>query len=44
MTYTMGNKSIFKFPTDRYLSIAKKSYKDYDLDDKYLKNGLKNET
>ena len=44
MTYTMGNKSIFKFPTDRYLSIVKKGYKDCDLDDKYLKNGLKNET
>ena len=42
MTYTMANKSIFKFPTDRYLSIVKKGYKDCNLDSKYLKNGLKN--
>jgi len=44
MTYTMANKSIFKFPTDRYLSTVRKGYKDCNLDGKYLKNGLKNKT
>ena len=42
MTYTMVKKSIFKFPTERYLSIVKCGYKNCDLDIKYLKQALKN--
>ena len=37
MTYTMVKKSSFKFPTERYLNIVKKGYKDCRLDIKYLK-------
>ena len=41
MTYTMVYKSAFKFPTERYLKIVKKGYKDCNLDNKYLVQGLK---
>ena len=41
MTYTMVNKSAFRFPTERYLNVVKKGYLDCDLDIKYLKNALK---
>ena len=41
MTYTMVNKSIFRFPTERYLNIVKREYKDCKLDNKYLNNALK---
>ena len=41
MTYTMVNKTSFKFPTERYLNIVKKGYKDCNLDIKYLIKGLK---
>ena len=41
MTYTMVNKSIFIFPTERYLNIVKRGYKDCKLDNKYLNNALK---
>ena len=37
MTYTMVKKSIFAFPTERYLNIVKRGYKDCNLDYKYLK-------
>jgi len=37
MTYTMVKKSLFKFPTKRYLNIVKQGYKDCNLDMKYLK-------
>ena len=40
MTYTMVNKSLFKFPTERYLNIVKHGYKDCDLDKSYLKKAL----
>ena len=40
MTYTMVEKSPFKFPTKRYLNIVKHGYKDCNLDKKYLKKGL----
>ena len=40
MTYTMVKKSAFKFPTERYLNIVKKGYRDCDLDIKFLKKGL----
>ena len=41
MTYTMINKSSFKFPTERYLDIVKKGYQDCNLDKKFLIRGLK---
>ena len=41
MTYTMVKKSQFKFPTNRYLNIVKRGYKDCDLDQKYLYNALR---
>ena len=41
MTYTMVKKSTFRFPTERYLNIVKKGYRDCGLDKKYLKKGLK---
>ena len=40
MTYTMANKSGFRFPTGRYLSVVKKGYQDCGLDNKYLRKGL----
>ena len=41
MTYTMTKKSLFAFPTERYLNIVKRGYKDCDLDKSYLKQALK---
>ena len=41
MTYTMVNKTLFAYPTERYLNIIKRGYKDCDLDKKYLKKALK---
>jgi len=41
MTYTMVKKTKFKFPTERYLNIVKRGYKDCNLDSKYLTKGLK---
>ena len=40
MTYTMVNKTLFRFPTERYLNIVKRGYKDCGLDFKYLKKAL----
>ena len=40
MTYTMVNKTPFKFPTERYLNIVKRGYKDCDLDTKFLIKAL----
>ena len=40
MTYSMVNKSPFKFPTERYLNIVKRGYKDCNLEKKYLKKAL----
>ena len=40
MTYTMVKKSVFKFPTERYLNIVRRGYKDCGLDNKYLQKGL----
>ena len=37
-----GNKSAFKFPTERYLNIVKKGYQDCKLDNKFLKKALLN--
>ena len=41
MTYTMAKKSPYRFPTDRYLNIVKRGYKDCNLDLKYLEKALK---
>ena len=41
MTYTMVKKSPFKFPTERYLNIVKRGYKDCNLNKKALILALK---
>jgi gamma-glutamylcyclotransferase (GGCT)/AIG2-like uncharacterized protein YtfP len=41
MTYIMVNKTLFTFPTERYLNIIKRGYKDCKLDKKYLNHALK---
>jgi gamma-glutamylcyclotransferase (GGCT)/AIG2-like uncharacterized protein YtfP len=41
MTYTMTRKTPFTFPTERYLNIVKRGYKDCNIDKKYLIKGLK---
>ena len=40
MTYTMVKKTSFTFPTERYLNIVKRGYKDCEIDKKYLQKGL----
>ena len=40
MTYVMVKKTLFTYPTERYLNIIKKGYKDCGLDKKYLQKGL----
>ena len=40
MTYTMVKKTQFRFPTERYLNIVKRGYKDCELEIKYLKKAL----
>jgi len=42
MTYIMVNKTKFRYPTEKYLNIIKKGYKDCNLNKKYLTNALKN--
>jgi gamma-glutamylcyclotransferase (GGCT)/AIG2-like uncharacterized protein YtfP len=42
MTYTMVKKSLFEFPTERYLNIVKRGYRDCKLDLKLLTKALKN--
>ena len=42
MTYTMVKKTPFKFPTERYLNIVRRGYKDCGLDKKYLEKALIN--
>ena len=42
MTYTMDKKTPFRYPTERYLNVIKKGYKDCNLKIEYLKSGLKN--
>ena len=41
MTYTMTKKTLFEYPTERYLNIVKRGYKDCDLPKKYLIKALK---
>ena len=41
MTYIMNKKTPFTYPTERYLNVVKKGYKDCNLKIEYLKAGLK---
>ena len=41
MAYTMTKKTLFTFPTERYLNIIKRGYKNCNLDQKILKQALK---
>ena len=36
----MVEKTPFRFPTERYLNVVKRGYKDCDLDTKYLEKAL----
>ena len=40
MTYIMVNKTEFRYPTERYLNVVKKGYKDCKLDNKFLIKAL----
>ena len=40
MTYTMVKKSTFKYPTEKYLNVVKRGYKDCNLEKKYLIKAL----
>ena len=40
MTYTMVKKTIFRYPTERYLNVVKRGYKDCKLDKKFLSHAL----
>ena len=40
MTYIMVNKTEFRYPTEKYLNVVKRGYKDCKLDMKYLKIAL----
>ena len=40
MTYTMAKKTSFRFPTERYLNVVKRGYKDCKLDLKFLEKAL----
>ena len=42
MTYTMVKKTPFRFPTERYLNVVKRGYKDCKLDVVYLNRCLAN--
>ena len=42
MTYTMNKKTLFRYPTERYLNIVSGGYKDCNLDITALKNALNN--
>jgi gamma-glutamylcyclotransferase (GGCT)/AIG2-like uncharacterized protein YtfP len=41
MTYTMVKKTPFRFPTERYLNIVKRGYRDCRLNKIFLKKALK---
>jgi len=41
MTYTMTKKTLFAYPTEQYLNVVKRGYKDCSLDNYILKNALK---
>ena len=41
MTYTMTKKTLFAYPTERYLNVVKRGYKDCNLNNHILKKALK---
>jgi len=41
MTYTMTKKTLFEYPTERYLNVVKRGYKDCNLNNHILKKALK---
>ena len=41
MTYTMIKKTLFAYPTERYLNVIRRGYKDCNLDNHILKKALK---
>ena len=41
MTYTMSKKTSFRYPTERYLNVVKRGYKDCKLDKKFIIKALK---
>ncbi|MDB9699477.1 gamma-glutamylcyclotransferase [Candidatus Pelagibacter sp.] len=41
MTYIMTKKTLFTYPTERYLNVIKKGYKDCHLNNSILKKALK---
>ena len=41
MTYTMTKKTLFAYPTERYLNTVKEGYKDCNLNYQILKRALK---
>ena len=42
MAYSMVKKSLFIYPSKRYLDVIKQGYKDCKLDIKYLEKALRN--
>ena len=40
MSYTMVKKTTFRYPTERYLNVVKRGYKDCKLNNKYLHKAL----
>ena len=40
MTYSMSQKTQFRYPTERYINIIKQGYKDCNLSKEYLKKIL----
>ncbi len=42
MTYTMVNKTQFRYPTERYINVVKRGYKDCKLEYNFLKKALTN--
>ena len=41
MTYIMSNKTVFRYPTEKYLNVIKQGYKDCKLDNKFLIKALR---
>tara|TARA_Y100000746_G_C15195955_1_gene323398 strand:+ start:156 stop:563 length:408 start_codon:yes stop_codon:yes gene_type:complete len=42
MSYIMTKKSVFRYPTEKYLNVIKQGYKDCDLNKSFLFKALKN--
>ena len=40
MTYTMTKKTLFTYPTERYLNVIKRGYKDCGLNKEFLRKAL----